>query len=371
MGTAKSFDSKKTIYLAEFTDRGMEKEYFNHEISMALKYIKPLLLVLGLLYMSFIIPDYFLVKDRDTFMGILLDRLIFLLLIALLYFRIGRLKDFTKLIYWLTAYEFIVSVLFLYVFFNYESPDLLIQAFGIMLIIISINLIPNRWIYMIVVSVFISSAFFILAAFYIEDMELSKLSAAIAYTCIVIALSSISSYRINYYKRTQYLNNLQLIRLSVTDPLTGIYNRLKFDKEIENCVSLPESQKTGMSLILIDFDDFKGINDTYGHLEGDRVILESVRLIKENIRENDIFARWGGEEFVILLPEMSQDSAFKLAERLRDTISKHAFDKVGQVTCSFGVVTCRKDDDTDSFISRADRLLYKAKQAGKDSVVAW
>ena len=121
-------------------------------------------------------------------------------------------------------------------------------------------------------------------------------------------------------------------------------------------------------MILFDIDHFKQINDVYGHNVGDGVLRFFAQLIKNNIRSSDIVARWGGEEFVLLVPIANQDLAISLADKTRELIESTLFPTVGKVTASLGVTLFKADDDTDALIKRADEALYKAKREGRNRV---
>lgn len=353
----------------EFVDKQLENEYFDHEVGNMIKYLKPLVLALGILYFLFIIPDYFLIKDGATFKLILLNRIVFLILVFLFYIKLSRFQSYASISYWITAYEIICTLLFLLVAYQYESPDFLIHTFGLMVIITAIFLVPNKWKYMVTVSIVVSSTFFIISAHILGPIKFSHFSAAVVYMLIVIVLNSISSWRINYYKRIEYHINQKLRVLSTTDALTKIYNRHKFDEELQDLINYCRRYKTELSLILFDIDDFKNINDEYGHLIGDTVLVDLAEQVKNLIRKTDIFARWGGEEFVILLPNTNVKRAVKIAEKTKQRINNHSFKSALHITCSFGVVSFYPEDDLDSLINRADQLLYSAKNSGKNTIV--
>lgn len=156
-------------------------------------------------------------------------------------------------------------------------------------------------------------------------------------------------------------------RLAI-DPITGVYNYLKFNEILARETNKARRYSIYVSLIMFGIDDFKVINDTYGHQTGDIVLKKIVRLISDNIRDTDIFARWGGDEFMILTSHNDRESAAGLAEKLRDLIKKANFGGIRQITCSFGVVQFRNNEDLDSFVKRANNALYKAKNSGKDKV---
>ena len=161
-------------------------------------------------------------------------------------------------------------------------------------------------------------------------------------------------------KQMQYLAN--------TDALTHVANRLKFNAILEHQIALQKRNPQPLSLIFLDIDFFKRVNDTYGHEVGDTVLITLAKLIKDTIRESDLVARWGGEEFIIVVNGSSAQKVTKLAQKLRALIERHTFEDVGHITCSFGISHYKQDDDMHTFLQRADKALYKAKELGRNRV---
>ena len=156
--------------------------------------------------------------------------------------------------------------------------------------------------------------------------------------------------------------------LSELDGLTDIPNRRSFDEKLSNCLSSALIKNMKFSLIMFDIDHFKEINDTFGHQAGDAVLSELASLIKENIRKDDFFARFGGEEFMIISNNISVSGVVELAEKLRLTIETHGFPLKINVKCSFGVTGYKRGDTAESIVKRADNALYKAKENGRNRV---
>jgi len=160
----------------------------------------------------------------------------------------------------------------------------------------------------------------------------------------------------------------ELEKLSVTDQLTKLYNRRKIDKMLATEIEQARRYNHSFSLILIDIDYFKKINDTYGHQTGDRVLQIISKLFSSNIRKTDMVGRWGGEEFLIISLEQNFQKVLIFVEKLRTLIDNHYFETVGNVTCSFGVAHFTQGDTVDSLLSRTDVALYEAKDAGRNCV---
>lgn len=172
---------------------------------------------------------------------------------------------------------------------------------------------------------------------------------------------------------TQVLNTLEdrnkeLSNQAITDPLTKIFNRLKFNQCLEKAVNQIRDGDNTFSVIMFDIDYFKQINDNHGHLIGDYVLVEIAQIISGSLREIDLFARWGGEEFIILTLNTDLHTASLLAERLRRKVEQHNFHPVGTITCSFGVTQYYEGDSPDSILQRVDEVLYIAKKSGKNRV---
>lgn len=156
--------------------------------------------------------------------------------------------------------------------------------------------------------------------------------------------------------------------LAMIDPLTNCFNRLKFDELLDSEIRRTERYEHPFSLILIDIDFFKTVNDQYGHQEGDEVLVTMSTIIQQRIRECDIFARWGGEEFIILTPDTNLYGAKELAESIRVLIEGFHFNKVGHLTCSFGVSEFTNGRSKRELILEADQALYRSKNSGRNCV---
>ncbi len=165
-------------------------------------------------------------------------------------------------------------------------------------------------------------------------------------------------------------HNQELGRIATTDRLTRIYNRWELENKINGMMKLSAAYKAHVSLIFMDIDHFKKINDTYGHDVGDMVLRETVNLIKENLQPQHVFGRWGGEEFLYALPDTNLEEARAFAEKLRVQIENNCYLTAGKVTMSFGVTQLAEEDDMNSLVKRADQALYMAKETGRNRVMA-
>lgn len=176
-----------------------------------------------------------------------------------------------------------------------------------------------------------------------------------------------SECRISSYIEALKKNNTELKRLASTDLLTGAYNRRKFEDDINYYLNNNEEMR--FSLILIDIDNFKSVNDRYGHIKGDKVLQNVTKLIFNNIRTTDKLFRWGGEEFIIILPDTKLESAKTAAEKIRNIIQIGDFGIDNKITVSLGVGESSNNESVEEIIVRIDRLLYYAKKQGGNKVL--
>ena len=183
---------------------------------------------------------------------------------------------------------------------------------------------------------------------------------------LAFLLSAIFTFILFYERKKQ----AEIHKFAVHDALTGIYNRHGVNEILNQKIEEFSRTQHPLSVIFFDIDFFKRVNDSYGHDMGDYILENIAKIVSEDIRSSDIFARWGGEEFILFLPETELTFAVEVAEKLRKRIKKHAFSDIDDITCSFGVSSLKEEDDKVSLLKRVDTLLYKAKESGRDCVVS-
>jgi diguanylate cyclase (GGDEF)-like protein len=159
-----------------------------------------------------------------------------------------------------------------------------------------------------------------------------------------------------------------VIRLSQEDYLTGLHNRRWITELLESELRRATRYNTALSIILMDVDHFKAVNDRHGHQAGDRVLIRIAEVIRSSVRATDLVGRWGGEEFMILSPETGLDGGFWLAEKIRTRVKSADLDQLGHITASFGVTAFAEGDNIEEITARADAGLYAAKQGGRNRV---
>ena len=183
---------------------------------------------------------------------------------------------------------------------------------------------------------------------------------------------SVMSQEVEYLKQDM----LALSKTAYTDQLTGISNRRAFDDRMQRLFKEYREEEQIFSLLIMDIDHFKQFNDTWGHAVGDKVLMYVANALKNSIKGQDMAARYGDEEFVIMLPETPYNGAIAVAENIRKKIAQKSLTTggatkktVGKVTISIGVATVRSNDDVESIIERADKGLYRAKNTGRNRVI--
>ena len=173
--------------------------------------------------------------------------------------------------------------------------------------------------------------------------------------------------RASYYQLVRQFNE-RLQGLAITDQLTGIANRRRLVDAMEAEIRRGERMHTVFALVVFDLDHFKRINDTYGHGYGDETLQFVSARVSEMIRATDIVGRWGGEEFLMILPGTNAAGAFLLCNRIRESVAAHRFGAGFSVTLSFGITEYLESDTLDTLVDRADRALYRAKDKGRNRV---
>ncbi len=165
---------------------------------------------------------------------------------------------------------------------------------------------------------------------------------------------------------------MQAIRSSFIDSLTGVKNRAAFDNALQREVELAHRQGTELSIVVLDVDHFKKVNDAYGHAAGDQVLIKIAKTLEASVRRSDMVFRYGGEEFVAILSYTSEEGAKLLANRVREQIAVLDISELDgyQVTASLGIATVNDQDDVVSIFKRGDAALYRAKHLGRNRVVS-
>lgn len=189
----------------------------------------------------------------------------------------------------------------------------------------------------------------------------------------LIARVSTQVKRKRYHDALKY-NYQNSLNMAITDSLTGVFNRRYFDAHFKTIILQAKNQMRNLSVLLIDIDHFKSINDTYGHLAGDEILRLLPKIVSDKIRVTDFVARYGGEEFIVVMQNTNLYNAKEVGERIRMGIEQNTFNigenRMIKVTVSVGVAALEPEDTMITIVERADKGLYKAKESGRNQVVA-
>jgi polar amino acid transport system substrate-binding protein len=183
----------------------------------------------------------------------------------------------------------------------------------------------------------------------------------------IAAVIIISVFLYRQFEMGKY--NQKLLKMAITDPLTKLPNRIKLDEKLLECFTFYQRIQRPFSIIIMDLDNFKRVNDTYGHMVGDKTLVALASLLRTTVRDIDIVGRWGGEEFMIICPETDKAGAYHVAYKIQSTINGYDFEAIHTLTSSFGISEFGKDDYVDGAVKRADEALYEAKEAGRNRIV--
>ncbi|MDP3387548.1 MAG: GGDEF domain-containing protein [Eubacteriales bacterium] len=357
-------------FTCRFKDNLLEQEYFDRTMDADKKYTQPLIILISVVFLLFIIPEMLLLSYNTSLREIFLIRFLTFVILIGLYIIIRQGSDNRKIAYLISIVELVLMFIYFNVMHTFASMEFLISVLNLVVLISVIFIIPNMFINKIAVAGIVFVGFFVFPNQTLSTMDIGLYAIAMTNAFLIVLMIGIVHYRVNYFDRVKFVNEKELIILSETDSLTKIYNRAKFDSELIKWIKIKDRYQNPLAVILMDFDHFKEVNDQHGHLKGDKVLVETARLMEKLIRETDIFARWGGEEFILLLPETDRTNAIKLAERIRETISTFDYELETPITCSFGVTEVFDNDNIYSVFDRVDELLYKAKDKGRNMVIS-
>ncbi|MDQ7043331.1 MAG: GGDEF domain-containing protein [Sulfurimonas sp.] len=369
--------SKLTL---RYKNKNLEKNYLS-SIFDAKK--SQMLFIIGLtffIYILYVILDFLILTPQELPMAVSFHLSVIALwiyLISSIYYNIFR-RIAINILYLMPIYAVLGTLLFAY----YHNPIYIIDIYVILFwSFVTIG-------YMFLESVIVSSIIAILSAVFLYIFNIIDFKHYLLHIFVLISawtLGLLASYIVELYSRKNFENQLEIIDMQTElkeqanrDYLTNLYNRRYFNEVAQDFIKVAKRANKTMSLIIIDIDNFKNINDKYGHSAGDYVLKQLASLLEDNTRDSDIVARFGGEEFVILLPYTNKVGAFKIAEELRISIANQDFkinnnDNYIKVTISLGIDSMDNYEDTEisDVLNRADRALYQAKENGKNQTIVY
>lgn len=356
------------ITIGRFADGETEARYRAYELDTSQHNLRIVMPLLGLLFLAFCIPDGLAFGPGRVSQALFAVRAsFFVAMVAISRFMAPSTP--------LLARELLLGgataagiAAFAYTAGAYRDMNVYLQALSVMLMLSAEYLIPNRFWFSIAASVATT-------ALCLRILSSGRLPPT-AYALLVCAtdFALISAFSAGVWlktcraRRREYAQTMELSRLSMTDQLTGLPNRRYLSEKLGETYAHLIRYGEETSLILVDLDRFKSLNDSFGHEAGDAALRETAARLSSVLRQGDSVSRWGGEEFVVLLPHTNLEAAYALAERLRQCLRDTPMPLVGTVTASFGLSSLCSSDGPDDAIARADKALYRAKETGRDRI---
>jgi diguanylate cyclase (GGDEF)-like protein len=341
-------------------------DFSNYRLSASEPGIRVFIVIAGILNLLMLIPDIINLQGAPL-TAVCTLRLLYSAICVVFLLSVGKFRSFKALSAAVAAAELLAVVVFLVVFRLYSVPDFMIQLLGIMLIILLVFMVPNRLSHALTVSVLAAAGFLAVSFGIFGGSDTAQYIASAIYLAAEIAVGTAFTLISLNYQRREYAANTELQKLYATDPLTQVGNRVRLEKEATKWLSFCSRHNLPLSLVIIDIDNMKHINDQHGHLTGDATICELVQIICGDLRKNDTCIRWGGDEFVLLLPGTTAANAHYLVERIRGEVEGHTFTAGSRITCSFGISDLACGDTLEKLLASADELLYQAKKQGKNA----
>jgi two-component system cell cycle response regulator len=354
----------------EFTDKSVEDEFLADSLRGSARMTAYLALVFGAIVGLFAVHSYFAEGSLPVFMRTTPIRLTFIAASVVVFLVSRRIGKHSQLLFTTTIYQVLLAVMYLLTLNCYDSLNYF-SVFGLFVVTLGIFLLPNRIVISQTISLLLSILFFVYPIHKMAGLQPAQFNRIVAYQVIILSYCNVSHYWDEAAKRKVFLAKRELAELSCRDPLTGIYNRKKFDDALAEWMRLSNQSGSPLSIILFDIDNFKHVNDTQGHILGDNVLRDAAAAVKQLMRDTDVFARWGGDEFAILLPYTDIHEARAVADRIRAAVATNVSTLTPtEITCSFGIAAYQNGDTKQSLLRKADDLLLKAKASGKDKVVS-
>ncbi|MDD4312358.1 MAG: GGDEF domain-containing protein [Eubacteriales bacterium] len=308
------------------------------------------------------------IQGQKERMIVAITRYCFSILLILSVRRLQRVRSFARFAALVTILEAAAILLYLAVLWLYESPDFMIQSMGMILTVIAIYIVPNRSKNILTLSITGAIAFFTFSYFFIKDVPLKSFFAAMVYVILAIVMSAVRTLGTEQYAQKEFMTKTSLQETSAKDYLTNAVTRARLEEEAYRWMNFCRRQSLPLCLVFVDVDNLKSINDCYGHAMGDVALKQIAALMQAQLRNSDTIARWGGDEFVLLLPNVTLQNAVLLLDRVKSAISKLSLNDTVTVSCSFGVVQMRPESTYQEMLSQADKLMYRSKQNGKGRI---
>jgi two-component system, cell cycle response regulator len=388
-------DQSRLSLWGEFRQSWLEREYQQSILHSRKRSLYPVLVILAVVFALFLIPDLYANVHNPLLSRILTIRTGVILWLSLLVPMLGHVGTPKTLSLLLTFTQGLVGMTFLYLSSLYSVPDFTLQLLTFTLMILAFFVLPCSLWQISLLTLLLWGFFLFLASGRFADSGGREWLAAFLFPLLFLFVALSFRLRIEREQRRMFLLHQRLERLSEVDPLTGAANRYRFHRILEALLLDVQQKDRLLSVVLMDIDRFKGVNDRFGHQAGDMLLVGVCEVFRRHLRQHDLLVRWGGEEFALLLPDADEAQATCVAERIRASMEQTAFSPDGVptgqgcpdgagsrqphegngsetilITGSFGVAQAGRHDSEKTLLSRADKRMYAAKALGRNQVVS-
>ena len=343
-----------------------KKAYYEAVLRNAQRNIHVYIAVASVVTFMFLIFDLVQIQGQMARLTIAIIRYAFSIFLIIMTRALQNARSFAAFSAMISALEVASIVLYLYALWLYEAPNFMIQSMGLIWSILIFFVVPNRKRNMLALSVLGSAAYFIFSFFCYQTVSLNEFFAAMIYAVLTILICSITVFARERIAFQEFVTKAKLEQASSTDFLTNAVTRARLEDEAQRWMSFCRRQGLPLCLVFADVDNLKYINDHFGHATGDIVLKQLADLMKKQLRTSDTIARWGGDEFVILLPNVSLKTAMMLLDRVKQAVSQIDMHSGVTISCSYGVVEMGPESTYQQLLSEADARMYRAKRAGKE-----
>jgi diguanylate cyclase (GGDEF)-like protein len=342
-------------------DREAMVPFDNYRLVALRPTIRALCITTAVFNSLLIIPDLMNITGARA-VAVTVMRGVYTLLVLAMLWHLKRFKRFSAYAAAATGLEAAAMAVFLAVFALYPAPDFSIQVLGMMVIIMLVYLTPNKWVLMNITAAGGIAGFLVCSLWLTHGIRTAQIVVGMIYLAVIAVLCAIFSLNVRAYQYHEYISREDLKRDYATDPLTGLGNRVSLAEETAKWLDRAEKYGLPLSLVVIDVDDMKKLNDTHGHVKGDMVLCQLAQVMRSQLRRDDICVRWGGDEFILLLPYTRAQEAEKLMRRMQRIISEYTFDPPVSLTCSFGIAPLQQGMNLSALMAQADEQMYDAKR---------
>ena len=283
----------------------LHANYSAYKLRTAQSYIYMLAIVVSVLNLLLIVFDISCIETQTVRLITAAVRYVYSALLILVGGGLTRTSDYREYVISVSIIELGFLAINLFVLSQYSTPNFLIHSMGIIAIILFIFLVPNRRDVQLSLAIVAAMSFYAYCFIKLKDNSISDIMISIAYSAMSIIICAISTSINDKNRLREFVAKNRLEQMSTTDFLTNTANRFRLEEEADRWMSFCRRQKLPLCLAFVDVDNLKQINDTFGHAAGDSVLITLSRLMQSQLRNSDTIARWGGDEFVLLLPNVS------------------------------------------------------------------